>query len=61
MPVKENTKKLYKAIKRDFSNFQNEKHNGIQKYNTKYIISRLADKYFKSASTIENIVYGRIG
>lgn len=60
MPVKENTRKLYNDVKNDFSSLQSVREHGVQKYTTKYLVRKLAAKYYKSPTTIENIIYGRI-
>ncbi len=52
MAVRTTTQRLYKTIRKDYADLVGE-----NKYRTEYIIQKLADKYFKSPSTIENIVY----
>lgn len=52
MAVRSTTKKLYSSIRQDYATLVAE-----NKYRTEYIIQKLAEKYFKSTTTIENIVY----
>lgn len=50
---------MHNDIKRDFGKLSNVKEYGVSKYSTDYILNKLADKYYKSAKTIENIVFNR--
>lgn len=52
MPIRPSTQQLYKAIRTDF-----KKMSESGKYRSAHIIEQLAEKYYKSAKTIENIVY----
>ncbi|HCY81523.1 MAG TPA: hypothetical protein DHV22_07965 [Xanthomarina gelatinilytica] len=60
MAVREQTIRLHQAIKEDFDKLSSVKEYGVPKYTNQYILNRLAEKYFKSARTIENIVFGRV-
>lgn len=52
MAVRKTTQDLHKAIRTDFKNLSES-----GKYRSAHIIEQLAEKYYKSAKTIENIVY----
>ena len=60
MAVRAQTIRLHTAIKEDFDKLSNIQEFGVPKYNNQYILHKIADKYFKSARTIENIVFGRV-
>lgn len=59
MSVKTSTIRMHNDIKRDFGKLSNVKEYGVSKYSSDYILNKLADKYYKSAKTIENIVFNR--
>lgn len=59
MAVREQTLRLHQAIKDDFEKLSNIKEYGVEKYTLQFKLNKLADKYFKSARTVENIVFGR--
>lgn len=59
MAVREQTLKLHQAIKDEFDRLSNIKEYGVEKYSLEYKLNRVAEKYFKSAKTIENIVFNR--
>jgi len=59
MPVKESTKKMYEAIRNDFGKL-NVMEFGVQKYTYKWMYNKLAKKYFKHPSTIEQIIFHRV-
>lgn len=58
---KKTTKALYQAIRRDYAAMirEDDKY-GVRKYSDAYIFEVLGEKYFRSAKTIENIVYHRV-
>ena len=58
---KKTTKALYQAIRSDYAALSKEDDKyGVRKYSDAYIFEVLAEKYFRSPKTIENIVYHRI-
>lgn len=59
MAVREQTLRLHQAIRDEFDRLSNVKEYGVSKYTNQYILNKIADKYFKSAKTIENIVFNR--
>lgn len=58
--ARELTDRLYHDIKQDFDKFSNVKEFGVQKYSMAWVLAKIADKYYKSPKTIENIVFNRV-
>ena len=58
--ARELTDRLYHDIKHDFDKFSNVKEFGVQKYSMAWVLAKIADKYYKSPKTIENIVFNRV-
>jgi len=58
--AREATLKLHAEIRKDFHKMSNIIEKNTQKFSTQYIINSIADKYFKSPITIENIVFNRV-
>lgn len=54
------TIRLHADIRADFEKLSNVYEFGVQKHSTAWILSFLANKYYKSAKTIENIVFNRV-
>lgn len=59
MAVREQTLRLHQSIKDEFDRLSNVKEYGVSKYTNQYILNKIADKFYKSPKTIENIVFGR--
>jgi len=59
MAVREQTLKQHQDIKDEFNRLSNVREYGVPKYSSQYILHKIADKYYKSAKTIENIVFNR--
>jgi hypothetical protein len=59
MAVRQSTINLHNSIKQDFNKLINVKEFGVSKYTVQYILNTLAEKYYKSPKTIENIVFER--
>ena len=59
MSVKPSTIRLHSDIKKDFDKMSNIKEFGVSKYSTEYVLNFLGNKYYKSAKTIENVVFNR--
>lgn len=57
---KERTQELYDTIREDYKKIKDKKKWGVQIYTSQYVIHMLAEKYFKSPKTIENIVFLRV-
>lgn len=53
------TLRLHADIRADFEKLSNVREYGVQKHTTAWILNHLAEKYYKSAKTIENIVFNR--
>lgn len=60
MPIKESTKRQYLSIRNEYTKLNQVKEFGVQKYSNAWIVNKLADRFFKSAGTIENIIYHRV-
>jgi|GEM_PF-503349 DNA repair protein RadC len=60
MAVRQITDKLYSDIKKDFDKLSSIKELGVKKFTTEFILAKLADQYYKSPKTIENIVFNRV-
>jgi hypothetical protein len=60
MPVKETTRQQYYAIRNEYTKLTEQKEFGVQKHSTNWIICKLAKMFFKSPTTIENIIYHRV-
>lgn len=58
--AKPQTIRLHQDIKADFDKMSAAQDFGVQKYSNEHILHYLAQKYYKSPKTIENIVFGRI-
>lgn len=54
-----NIKRMHADIKSDFKQLDEVKEFGVRKYRKDYILARLANKYYRSPITIENIVFNR--
>uniref|UniRef100_UPI0039A4342E hypothetical protein n=1 Tax=Ornithobacterium rhinotracheale TaxID=28251 RepID=UPI0039A4342E len=54
------TIRLYACVREEYSRMSNITAYGKQKYTHDYIVSTLAQKFFKSERTIENIVFNRV-
>lgn len=57
---KPNTERLYKDIKAEFSRLNNIKKNGVKLYSHEYIVSCIAEKFYRSPATVQNILYNRV-
>ena len=54
------TMRLHNDIRADFEKMSNVTEFGVQKHTTVWILNYLAKKYYRSAKTIENIVFNRV-
>lgn len=58
---KTTTQAFYRAVREDYKALsQEDDAYGVRKYTDAYIFTVLGQKYFRSAKTIENIVYHRV-
>ncbi|MBX7204165.1 MAG: hypothetical protein K1X81_01960 [Bacteroidia bacterium] len=58
--VKESTIQFYESVKKEYHRLLNIKADGIPVYTQDYILSRVGKKFFRSARTVENIVFNRV-
>ncbi|KGB65837.1 hypothetical protein Q787_10960 [Ornithobacterium rhinotracheale H06-030791] len=54
------TLRLYACVREEYARLSNITAYGKQKYTHEYIISELAQKFFRSERTIENIIFNRV-
>lgn len=59
MAIKSETYRLHEDIKKEFDKLSSIKEYGVQKNSTVWILNHLANRFYKSPKTIENIVFGR--
>ena len=59
MAVKDNTLRLHQDIRKEFEKLSNVREYGVQKYSNQYILCAVGHKFYKSAKTVENIVFNR--
>lgn len=60
MAVRDITQKLYSDIKKDFDKLSSTRELGVKKFSNEFILAKLAEQYYKSPKTIENIVFNRV-
>ena len=59
MAAKATTIRLHNDIKKEFYRMSAIKEYGVQKFSIDYILNEIANKFYKSPKTIENIVFNR--
>lgn len=57
---KDNTIKLYQDVRKEHERLTNVKEFGVQKHTDAWIRNWLADRFYKSVATIENIIFYRV-
>ena len=60
MAVKPNTVRLHSDIKKEFDRMSAIREFGVQKYSTDYILNAIGSKFYRSAKTVENVVFNRV-
>lgn len=60
MAVKPNTVRLHSDIKKEFDKMCSIREFGVQKYSTDYILNAIGSKFYRSAKTVENVVFNRV-
>lgn len=60
MAVRPQTIKLHQDIKSEFDKLSNVREFGVQKHSVEWILNKVAEKFYKSPKTIENIVFNRV-
>ena len=59
MAVKQNTVRLHEDIRKEFNKISNVREFGVQKFTLEYALAVVANKFYKSPKTVENIVFNR--
>lgn len=54
------TDKKYADIKADYEKLISVKEFGVQKNSSDWVLNKIAEKYYMSPKTIENIVFNRV-
>ena len=57
---RESTLRLYDSIRAEYTRMMGVKRNGVRLWTQEYILQELADKFYKSPKTIENIIFNRV-
>lgn len=57
---KETTKKLYEDVRKEYERLSSIQEFGVQKHHEDWIRSWLANRFYKSKATIENIIFYRV-
>lgn len=58
--TKPNTERFYQDVREEAARMRNVKKLGVQFYSNDYIKAYLAEKFYRSAKTIENILFHRV-
>ena len=61
MAIKSSTIRRYEVIRTEFVKLIGTREFGVQKYTTKFILHKLAAKFYLSPGTLENFVFYRVG
>lgn len=57
---KERTNKMYQDVRQEYKKMSDIKCHGVSKYSHDYIVVVLANRFYKSPKTIENIIFNRV-
>lgn len=57
---KERTNKMYNDIRQEYKKMSDIKSFGVSKYSHDYIVVTLANRFYRSPKTIENIIFNRV-
>lgn len=57
---KDRTQLMYEDIRAEYKKLSDVKSHGVQKYSHDYIVITLANKFYRSPKTIENIIFNRV-
>lgn len=57
---KARTQEMYEDIRKKYKELSEIKSHGVQKYSHDYIVITLANKFYRSPKTIENIIFNRV-
>lgn len=57
--AKQTTIRLHADVRKEFERMSNIREFGVRKFTIPYILNHLAQRFYKSPKTIENIVFDR--
>lgn len=57
---KETTTRFYNSVRNEYGKLVSIKERGVPVYTQDYILMKLADRFFRSPKTIENIIFNRV-
>lgn len=57
---KPTTERFYDDVRKEYHRLCNIKRLGVRLYHKEYIMAFLADKFYRSEKTIENILFHRV-
>ena len=57
---KEHTNKMYEDVRHEYKKMSDIKCHGVSKYSHDYIVVILANRFYRSPKTIENIIFNRV-
>ena len=57
---KERTNKMYEDVRLEYKKMSDIKCHGVTKYAHDYIVVVLANRFYRSPKTIENIIFNRV-
>lgn len=57
---KERTNKMYEDIRNEYKKLSDIKSYGVSKFSHDYIVLTIANNFYKSPKTIENIIFNRV-
>jgi hypothetical protein len=57
---KDRTNKMYEDVRQEYKKLSEIKLHGVTKYSNDYIVLLIANKFYRSPKTIENIIFNRV-
>ena len=57
---KPHTHKMYDDVRDEYKRLSEIKEFGVQKHSFDWIIAKVAEKFYRSPKTIENIIFNRV-
>lgn len=60
MGTKPSTERFYHDVRSEYKRLSEVKRKGVQFYHRDYIMAYLAEKFYRSPKTIENILFHRV-
>lgn len=58
--IKPDTERMYEDVRKEYKTLSEIKEYGVQKHTFHWIVQRIAEKFYKSPKTIENIIFNRV-